>query len=235
MLAIQVSIGALNDLRDARADAIAKPAKPIPAGVASIRDGRALWVIGLATGVLLSLPSGPIVVLIAAVGAACGYVYDLWLKPTPFSWLPLSVALPLVPAYAWLGVGTELPPAFVAVVPLAVLAGAALALSNALVDVEGDRAAGLATVVARLGRQMSWRLHAVLVALVVSGALALLPIVGGHGPGVIVAVGGATLFVVGAVFELGGGVARRERAWELEAVGVAALGLGWLAATVPGG
>ena len=235
MLTIQVSIGALNDLRDAPADAIAKPAKPIPAGVASPLEAGTLWAVGLVTGVILSLPSGPIVVLIASVGAASGYAYDLWLKRTPLSWLPLSAALPLLPAYAWLGVGTELPAAFVALVPLAVLAGAALALSNALVDVEGDRAAGLATLVARLGRQTSWRLHVLLVALVAGGALALLPIVDGRGPGVIVAVGGASVLVVGALLERGEGVARRERAWELEAVGVAALGIGWLAAIVPAG
>ena len=259
MLAIQLSIGALNDLNDAAADARSKPGKPIPAGLAARRDARLLTVVGFVAGLALSWPSGPVVMAIAVAGAACGYVYDLRLKPTALSWLPLAIALPLLPAFAWMGasasadapLGHGLPAAAAILVPLAILAGGALAISNALIDLEVDRVAGLATVVARLGRERSWRLHAALLAAVVifaAGAWWVTPVsaAGSDAAGLV----GGIAFVAGAaLMALGVGLTwRRTRprgaaaifpvnrltglAWEIEALGVGVLGLGWIAAIV---
>ena len=47
-----------------------------------------------------------------------------------------------------------------ALVPMAVLAGAALAIANARADLERDVAAGTVSVATRLGLEGSWRLHA---------------------------------------------------------------------------
>jgi 4-hydroxybenzoate polyprenyltransferase len=231
MLALQASIGALNDLRDARADAIGKPSKPIPAGLVRPRTAQTLGVAALVLGLLLTWPSGPAAIAIAVLGVGCGYAYDLWLKPTPLSWLPLAVALPLLPAFAWVGAGAGLPPAYTLLVPLAIAAGAGLALANALADVERDRGAGLVNVVVRLGPSLAWRVHVGLHLVVITVAFALLGLVGGRGPGVMLALVGAGLLSGGALLSRGGGAPRRERAWELEAIGVAVLGVGWLAAT----
>ena len=250
MLGIQLSIGAFNDLRDAAADAISKPAKPIPSGTARRGEARLLAIGGLGVGLALSWPSGPIVTAVAAAGAACGYLYDIGLKRTPLSWLPLAIALPLLPAFAWLGasagpaspLGGGFPPGAVILVPLAIVAGAALAISNALVDLDADHAAGLSTVVARLGQGPSWLLHAGLLAAVVLVALAALIASQAGGPGVVAFGAGVALVVVGGwltrrpgsvVAGVRGSLARR--AWEIETLGIGLLGLGWVAAMAPAG
>ena len=152
MVLLQASVGALNDLVDAPSDAGRKPGKPIPAGL--VRPAAARWIAALAgvTGVLLAVPSGWATVGLALVLLGLGYGYDLWFKGTAWSWLPFALAIPLFPTYGWLGAAGSLPPIWAVLLPTAMLAGAALAVANAMVDVERDRAAGLASVAIRLGR-----------------------------------------------------------------------------------
>ncbi|HYL41246.1 MAG TPA: UbiA family prenyltransferase, partial [Candidatus Binatus sp.] len=159
MLALQISIGALNDLVDADLDRGRKPGKPIPRGVVTTSEAAMVAIIGLAVGLALSAPSGAPTVLVAAAGAGCGYAYDLRLSRTGWSWLPLAAALPLVPLYAWLGATGTLPGELVAIMPAGLLAGAALALANGLADLERDRAAGTAAAVVRIGPTPAWALH----------------------------------------------------------------------------
>ena len=151
MLALQSSIGALNDLADAPLDAAEKPAKPIPTGLASRDAARALVVAGLVAGILLSVPSGPSTVAVAAAGVGLGYLYDLRLSRTAWSWLPLALALPLLPLHAWVGTTGSAPPGLLTLVPTAILAGAALAIANGLVDIERDGRVGRTTIAVRLG------------------------------------------------------------------------------------
>ena len=91
-----------------------------------------------------------------------GYGYDLVAKGTAWSWLPFALGIPLLPVYGWLGATGALPSFFIALVPMAMLAGAALAIANARADLERDVAAGTVSVATRLGLEGSWRLHAAL-------------------------------------------------------------------------
>jgi 4-hydroxybenzoate polyprenyltransferase len=240
MLSIQVSIGALNDAVDARRDAAGKPGKPIPAGLVTAREARVLAVGAGILGVLLSLPSGMASAAVIGFGLAMGYLYDLRLSRTAWSWLPLALALPVVPVHAWLGATGSLPTGMIVLYPLAVLAGAALALGNGLVDLERDARSNRPTAVVLLGSRGAWAAHAGL-ALVV-GTLAIMlapgdPMVG-SGPfsmeqlRTIRAWGiwaGVAALGLGALGLAARDTRLRERAWELEATGVAALGIGWLA------
>ncbi len=227
MLALQVSIGALNDAVDARVDAGRKPAKPIPRGEVSRRAAVTVSLVALATGLALTAPSGLPALAVAAAGVACGYAYDLLLSRTPLSWLPLSVALPLLPIHAWLGATGAVPPGLATLVPAAVAGGAGLAVANGLVDAERDLAAGRATVVVHLGQRAAWLVHLGLVAGLACLAAAWMP---GSGPGRTAGLGiGLGLVAVGAVALRAKAAGLRERAWELEAVGVAVLGVAWLA------
>lgn len=245
MLAIQASIGALNDWVDAPRDAVSKSTKPIPAGLVTPREALAIAAGGAMLGIGLSLPSGVVVAAVLGFGLACGFAYDLWLSRTASSWLPLALALPVVPIHAWLGARGDLPAGLVAMYPAVVVAGATLALANGLVDVERDARSGRSTVAVRLGGRWAWWVHAVLVAVLVAVSMALAPTVpletapGGEGSLLAVrdlralrdwgvALGMAAL-VTGAVVLRSSSAARRERGWELEAVGVAAAGIGWLA------
>jgi 4-hydroxybenzoate polyprenyltransferase len=249
MLALQCSIGALNDLVDAPLDARQKPGKPIPSGQVRPRGAAAVAVAGAVIGILLSALSGPATAAVAIGGLALGYAYDLRLSRTVLSWLPLSLALPLVPIHAWLGATSGVPEGLLTLIPAAVLAGTGLALANGLVDVDRDAAAGRHTIAVALGRRRAWIVQTAALAAAATLAVAVAPAVPG-GTGAIGVTGGTggTLDLLRALRFAGillgilalalGSIALRaaspgirERGWELEAAGVAALGVGWLAGT----
>jgi 4-hydroxybenzoate polyprenyltransferase len=231
MVALQASIGALNDVLDASADVDHKPGKPIPAGHVSTTAGRVVVVLGAGGGLALATPFGPGLVAIAGLGLVSGYGYDLFAKGTSWSWLPFALGTPLLPVFAWFGATGAIPAAFAILLPVAVLAGAALAIANARADLERDAAAGLVSVATRIGPERSWRVQAALLAVVIVVALGSLGVSGASVPAVAVA-GGASL-AIGLGLGWGSGTnataARRERAWEIEALGVALLAAAWLA------
>lgn len=236
MLALQVSIGALNDLVDAAVDSGRKPGKPIPRGMARPAEAEAIALIGFALGIGLSAISGVGTALVAAAGAACGYVYDVRLSRSPWSWLPLAVALPLVPVHAWLGAVGAVPPSLVPIIPAGLLAGVGLSLANGLADEGRDRAAGLRTATVAIGRRRAWLVHALALTGTVIIAIAAGPALGVGNPGgdpwhAVAMTGSVALIVSGALLARTRGAAWRERGWELEAVGIAVLAVAWLAGT----
>lgn len=232
MVALQASIGALNDLVDARTDAGLKPGKPIPSGLVAPAAARGVVLGGAALGILLSLPSGPATVGVAVLVLVIGALYDLRFKGTPWSWVPFAVGIPLLPVFAWLGATGCLPAAFAGLVPAAALAGAALAIANALPDVERDRAAGVSSVATRLGLRRAWAvqtlLHAAAVGLAVAGLISTAALERGLPP----VAAGAAVVAAGVALGASGRPGWRERGWELQAVGVGLLGASWLAAVV---
>jgi len=251
MLCLQASIGALNDVVDRALDAVGKPAKPIPAGLVDLGAARSWAVITVVFGLALAWPSGPLTVVIAGLCAGLGYVYDLWLSRTIWSWLPLALALPLLPTFAWVGATGSLPASLVPLLAVAFLAGGALIAANGLVDVDRDDAAGKATLAVRLGRHRTWLANAAAFTVAVGAAFLLAPAVPGTGvaggSGVISGSGvdlalaavrtvgvplGAFAVAIGAGLLSAARSAIRERGWELEAIGTAAVGLAWVAGIV---
>jgi 4-hydroxybenzoate polyprenyltransferase len=242
MLCMQASIGAVNDLVDVDFDRQGKPAKPIPAGLVEPAVARAWAVTSLALCLLLALPSGNVTVAVGVVCLLLGYLYDLRLSRTALSWLPLALALPLLPVFAWVGATGEVPSGLLTLVPIAMVAGAALLVGNGVVDAERDALAGKTTLAVRIGRRRAWLAHATAfsIALIAALLLAPAPPVGGQDSGLraglrvlrVVAVPLGGLAIVVGVWLVS--LARptiRERGWELEAIGTAVLGLGWLAGT----
>ncbi len=234
MTSLQASIGALNDIVDAPRDRGLKPNKPIPAGLVLPPEARAVVLVGVALGVGLSIPSGIATITLAVVVLAIGYGYDLIFKGTAWSWFPFAIGIPLLPVYGWLGTSGGLPATFAILLPVAVVAGTALAIANARADAERDTAAGLDSVAIRLGPERSWALNAGLLVVVV--ALAIATLVAGAAPPVALlgAVGAGLVIGLGVVFGRRADSARRERAWELEAVGVGLLAAAWMAGTTLG-
>jgi 4-hydroxybenzoate polyprenyltransferase len=232
MTALQASIGALNDIVDAPRDHGIKPGKPIPAGLVSDRSAWIVVAVAAALGVGLSAPSGLGTLGLAVIVLAIGYGYDVILKGTVWSWLPFAVGIPLLPVYGWLGTTGGLPESFVILLPAAVIAGAALAIANARADSERDTAAGIESAATRLGFDRSWLVNAALLAPVVLLALTTML---GRSPSAVVALGGlfaAGVICVGVIVGRSADSGRRERAWELEAVGVGLLAASWLAASL---
>ena len=233
MTALQFGIGATNDLVDAPRDAGHKPGKPIPTGLVSARGARSVAIAAFGTGIgLAGLSGGLAAVGLALVVIAIGLSYDLRLKGTAWSWLPFAIGIPFLPIFGWLGASGSLPIAFVVLVPAAVATGAALAISNALVDVERDTAAGSSSIALALGPRTAWSIHLGLLVGVGLAAVASVRPLGGSEVGILAVGVAAVLPPAAALFGRGGGANRRERAWELEAVAVAVLGIGWLAAVL---
>src|SRR6266567_7166288 len=153
--AMQLSIAVLNDYCDRRLDAASKPAKPIPRGL--VRPGEALFAGALLIIVMivLLLPLNRLVLPISLCYLALGQGYNLGLKSTPLSGIAFALAMPLIPLYAFVGVGRTLPFLFW-LVPVGCLLGVALNLANALPDIPGDAAKGARTLAVVLGVKRSF-------------------------------------------------------------------------------
>ncbi len=234
MVGFQVSIGAVNDLVDERDDAAAKPAKPLPAGLVSRRGAAAVAVAGGGLGLVLAGSISPSVLLVGLAGYGLGLAYDLGLKRGAWAWLAFALALPLVPAFAWLGAVGSWPPRYPLLVALGLLAGLSLALANGLVDLEADRASGSRGIAVRLGRTRGLAVMAACGAVVV--AIAALTALSGPGvsaASLVAIAAGAVFLAVGWVRSVGMSARARELGWEVQALGVGLLAVGWFAAQVP--
>ncbi len=228
MTALQFGIGVTNDIVDAPRDAGHKPGKPIASGLVSPSIAGAVAVVCFGGGLVLSSVSGPPTVAVAIVVILIGLAYDLRLKGTAWSWLPFALGIPILPVFGWLGATGTLPPVFGILLPVAVAAGAALAIANALADVERDQAAGTVSIVTALGPHRAWVVEAGLLGLVVAAALASALVLEAPSGGVLVVALAGCVPMAGLGMGRGGGADRRERAWQVEAVGIAALGLAWI-------
>ena len=189
--------------------------------------------VAAAGGLLLALLGGPGLVLVASLVLAIGVAYDLRAKGTTLSWLPFAVGIPLLPVYGWYGATGSLPGVFLVLVPAAANAGTALAIANAIVDMERDEAAGIGSIALALGARRasawwsgsrgSWRSSR-------SGPrrcsghrrAGRWPSCSPPRP--------ARGRVLGLAPHRGGGPGWRELAWEIQAVGTGLLAVAWLAA-----
>jgi 4-hydroxybenzoate polyprenyltransferase len=234
MTCLQFAIGTVNDLVDATADAGRKPGKPIPAGLVTVRGARVVAVVSAGLGLLLALVGGTGLAVLALIVLGIGLVYDLWAKGTALSWLPFAVGIPLLPVYGWYGATGSLPELFIVLIPAAATAGTALAIANAIVDMERDLDAGSRSVALALGPERASAVVLVLHVTVAVAAVATTAVVGSPTGWVVAVLGSSLAPVGGAVLGLVGatrsGPALREVAWEVQAVGTGLLAVAWLGA-----
>jgi 4-hydroxybenzoate polyprenyltransferase len=235
MLLLQFGIGAANDWADAAADARARPAKPIPAGLVRRSTAARIAAAAAAAGLALAMLAGLPALAVAAAGLATGLVYDLRLKRTRWSWLPYAVGIPLLPVFAWIGATGSLPASFVVLLPIALVAGGALAVANAVADVEGDLAAGVETVATSLGLDQARRIGGALEGLVVLVALSSAALLGGDAAWLAVTGGGSIVVLGGLVLGWSSRPTTRRHGWEVQAVGLAIVAAGWLGALASAG
>jgi 4-hydroxybenzoate polyprenyltransferase len=170
----QLSIGWSNDWVDAARDAeVARADKPVAQGqVDRGTVGRAALVAAVLTVPLsfsLGLRAG--VAHLVAVGA--GWVYNLGVKATVWSWAPYAVCFGLLPAVVTLSLPGSPRPAWWAMAAGALL-GVGAHLANVLPDLEDDRATGISGLPHRLGRTGSTGLACV-VLLLASAVVVLAP------------------------------------------------------------
>jgi 4-hydroxybenzoate polyprenyltransferase len=231
MLGFQVSIGALNDLTDATADAAVKRWKPIPAGRVTTQVAGIVVGAGAILGVVSSAWFGVVVVLIGLAGYACGVAYDMRLKRAGLGWLAFALAVPLLLLFPWVAATGQLPPRWMALLPIAAAAGPMLHLANTLVDREADEATAVPSAAVRLGRRRAWLLLVALTVGVYGCAWASL-LLGEAPPAAAVTLSVVATMTAGTGLVLSAGSRPPVGAWgwSLQAVAAALLGLGWLAA-----
>jgi len=238
MTLLQFTIGTVNDLVDARTDAGRKPGKPIPSRSVRPGEARVVAVVTAAGGLALAAVS-PVMVALAVIVLGIGLAYDLFAKGTAASWVPFAIGIPILPVYGWLGATGSLPDLFRLLVPVAAVAGAALAIGNALVDVERDRAAGDRSVALVLGRVPASLLVVGLHGFVTAVAVLSLVVLRAPDGWVIVTAVAAAVPLLGSLLGVlaarGSDPTPRERAWEVQAVGMGSLAVTWVAAVTAAG
>ena len=149
----QLSIGWSNDAIDAARDRVSERAdKPVASGAVSPRLVAVAAGVALVVAIVLSLALGLLPGLASLTVVACGWLYNLGLKGTVFSFVPYAIAFGTLPAIATLALPQPVWPA-----PWAVLAGALFGVSahlaNVLPDLDDDLQTGVRGLPHRLGRQ----------------------------------------------------------------------------------
>ena len=148
--AMQFSIGILNDYCDRHLDAAGRKNKPIVLGLIRPHEALLAGLLMIVVMLVILLPLN-LFVLLAALGyLVLGQVYNLGLKSTPLSGILFALAMPLLPLYAFAGVG-RIPSMVIWFIPIGALLGVALNLANALPDVEEDVASNANTLAVTLG------------------------------------------------------------------------------------
>jgi 4-hydroxybenzoate polyprenyltransferase len=146
--AMLLAISIFNDYCDRQRDIRSKKRKPIPLGLVRPQEALIAVILLMIVMVILLLPLPPLALLISLVCLAVGQGYNLGLKSTPLSGVVFALGIPLVPLYAFAGVG-HITPFVLWLVPIGALLGVALNLANSLPDIAEDtlnRARTLAVV-----------------------------------------------------------------------------------------
>ena len=153
--AMQISIAMINDYCDRRTDALSKPEKPIARGLVHPREALIAGLLAIVIMLVLLAQLPLLALIISLCYLALGQAYNLGLKSTPFSGIVFALAMPLIPLYAFAGVG-RIPPIIFWLVPAGFLLGIALNLANSLPDLEEDAVHGARTLAVVLGLRRSF-------------------------------------------------------------------------------
>jgi len=153
--AMQISIAMLNDYCDRRLDAASKPGKPIPRGLIHAREALISGFVMIAIMLILLIQLPLLALLVSLCYLVLGQAYNLGLKSTPFSGIVFALAMPLIPLYAFAGIG-RVPYLLFWLIPTGFLLGIALNLANSLPDIEQDAANGAKTLAVVLGVKRSF-------------------------------------------------------------------------------
>ncbi|HKF38710.1 MAG TPA: UbiA family prenyltransferase [Ktedonobacteraceae bacterium] len=175
---MQFSIGILNDYCDRHLDALGGKNKPIVLGMIRPHEALLAGLLMIAIMFVILLPLN-LVALLAALGyLALGQVYNLGLKSTPLSGILFALAMPLLPLYAFAGVG-RIPSMVIWFIPIGAILGVALNLANSLPDIEEDAAGKAQTLAVTLGVKGSFIACPLLIALgaLLIGALTIFQLV----------------------------------------------------------
>ncbi len=200
----QLSVGWLNDLVDARRDAlVGRTDKPVATGELAAGPVRVAFAVSAAAALALSFASGPIAAAAHILALASAWAYDLGLKATAWSVAPFAFSFGLLPAFLYMGQpGAPVPPLWL--MAAAASLGSAAHFANVLPDFADDHATGVRGLPHRLG---PWPTRIIAAALVLTASVLL--VFGPPGPPPMLAL--AAVPVALAVLVTGLALGRRPR------------------------
>ena len=152
MLGGQLAVGAVNELVDAELDSVARPSKPIPAGLVSPSGAITMAAAGLLLMALCSLRFSVPAFLLCAVGNGVGVAYSVWFKRSAWSWFPYVVAIPLIPIWVWTALDS-FPRELLLIYPIGIPAVISLQIAQSMPDIASDQASGVQTLAVILGEE----------------------------------------------------------------------------------
>jgi 4-hydroxybenzoate polyprenyltransferase len=161
--AMQMAIAVFNDYCDRDLDTASHRDKPIPLGLVMPRESLLLGIALSLLMIALLLFINPVALGISLLYFILGMSYNLGLKSTPLSGLLFALAFPLIPVYAFVGMG-KLVPIVLWLVPVLALLGVALNLANSLPDFEEDEKQQAHTLAVVLGLDRAFWLSTGLIA-----------------------------------------------------------------------
>jgi 4-hydroxybenzoate polyprenyltransferase len=153
--AMQLSIAFLNDYCDRHLDARSKRGKPIVRGLVRPNEALLAGLLMIVVMLILLIQLNFLALLISLVYLVLFQGYNLGLKSTPLSGIIFAVGMPLIPLYAFAGIG-YIPSFFLWLVPVGFLLGVVINVSNSLPDIEEDAANGAMTLAVVLGVKHSF-------------------------------------------------------------------------------
>ncbi len=229
--AMQLSIAILNDYCDRHLDAASKKSKPIPRGLVTAREALIVGILLSICMVFLLLFLPPLALAASLLYWLLGLAYNLGLKSSPFSGIVFALAMPLIPVYAFAGMGHVAPLVFW-LVPVVALLGIALNLANSLPDIEADGAQRANTLAVRLGVRRTFLLCPLLIALsaLLIASLTFSDIVPGRFWPIIATLGSTCVLLITLIVAFGPGkpVAMRKSYFYIVVLTCFVLAGGWL-------
>ena len=167
-------IMALNDYFDIEIDKINAPRRPIPCGKISPKKALALGVSLVLLAILLAFLESFLAGIFASITLLLDVLYDASLKRTGFIGnliVSYSVAAPFI--YGALALSRPIDSLIIAISLMAFLSNLGREVIKGIIDVEGDRAAGVKTVAVVLGIRAAQAIGATFVILAVIVSLIL--------------------------------------------------------------
>ena len=165
VLAGQLSVGWSNDLIDVARDRIAGHTdKPLATDAISERAVRCACGLASAATVPLSLACGPLAAIAHLSGLVAGWLYNLGLKSTVWSWLPYAVAFAGLPVFVSLASPVAaMPPTWMPA--SAALLGVGAHFVNVLPDFDADALTGVRGLPHRIGARWTRQIAALVLVL----------------------------------------------------------------------
>jgi 4-hydroxybenzoate polyprenyltransferase len=226
---IHAAIGSMNDYCDVEVDTRSGRDKPIVRGDITRSAALILCVLSAASGLLFALWLGLSSALVAAIVLLAGAAYNLWAKPTLFSWLPYAIFIPSLPVWGFVA-ADRFKPFVLLSYPFGVLLSLGLNIANTLPDLEGDRKSNLRGLAHRLPPKGSialcWLSFALTIVL-----LGFVPYVFAAKTGILypsLIAATALLVAMIADFAWFRSQASLRRGWYLAAAAAVLLGCGWV-------